>query len=72
VILPSPFPFSLSLLPWSSSPVGDDRASGGAIRLVFARPFAGDEHPSARAGEGAGDGVSRVSMGNLQQLQLCY
>jgi hypothetical protein len=34
-----------SLLPWSSFPGGDDWASGGAIRHVFAHPFAGDEYP---------------------------
>ena len=40
------FPFPLtSLLQWSSFPGGDDWASGGAIRHVFAQPFAGDEHP---------------------------
>ena len=41
-----PFPFSrtLSSLPCSSFPGGDDWASGGAIRHVFAQPFAGDQH----------------------------
>jgi len=34
-----------SLLPCSSFPGGDDWASSGAICLVFAQPFAGDEHP---------------------------
>jgi hypothetical protein len=40
-----PFPFSLTLLAWSSFPGGDDWASGSAIRHVFAQPFAGEEHP---------------------------
>ncbi|RLN04494.1 elongation factor Ts, mitochondrial [Panicum miliaceum] len=38
----NPFP-SLGLSP--SFTGGDDWASGGAIRHVFAQPFAGDEHP---------------------------
>ena len=40
-----PFPFSLTLLAWSSFPGGDDCASGSASRHVFAQPFAGDQHP---------------------------
>ena len=40
-----PFPFSLTLLAWSSFPGGDDWASGSASRHVLAQPFAGDEHP---------------------------
>ena len=72
MFLPSPFPFSLSLLPWSSSPVGDDWASGGAIRLVFARPFAGDEHPSARYARPFSSLLPAVRNGALQTLSYLY